>query len=97
MRQIKFSNFYDIWEPSKGYTNTFLKKNLEIFGTLAILSVCIIEVMLDYILRGWELIYVNKIPDSQMKIRKHSKNVNVSNSLMSHAALRLSPITDYGH
>lgn len=86
----------DIWESSEGYRNNFCFY-LEIFGILATLSVGITEVMSDYMLRGWELIYVNKIPDSQMKMRKHSKNANVSGSLMSHAVLRLSPITDYVH
>lgn len=35
---------------------------LEIFGLLAILSVGIIEVTSDYMLRGRKLIYVNKVP-----------------------------------
>lgn len=70
------SKFCDIWGLSEGYINTFLflPCSLWHFGH----SKCgYYWSMSDRMLRSWKLVYVNKVPESQTKIGKHSANANV--------------------
>lgn len=69
----------------------------EVFGILATSSIEIIEVTSHSVLRGLKAIYVNKISDSHTKLENIVKMQMFSNSLMSCALLRLSPITDSVH
>lgn len=69
----------------------------EVFGILATSSIEIIEVTSHSILRGLKAMYVNKISDSHTKLENIVKMQMFSNSLMSCALLRLSPITDSVH